>query len=146
MSTTTNSDLLREAIRRTLANRAGSAPDARAVAEGTLSIWSQVAAQLVPVNGARGVEVLFSRSLHLTSAAFPWLAIARNSGDSVGSLASFTARLEAREAAAAAEASHALLVTFTELLATLIGESLTQRLLSPVWAPPSSTSEQELAS
>jgi hypothetical protein len=41
--------------------------------------------------------------------------------------------------AVAAEASAALLATFTELLATLIGAPLTDRLLDPVWtasAPP----------
>lgn len=43
----------------------------------------------------------------------------------------------------AMEAGHALLVTFTELLSTLIGDSLTRRLLSPVWAFSSPISEQE---
>lgn len=143
---TTDSALLQETIRRTLAFHAGSAPDTRAVAEATLSIWRQVAAQLSPVIGARGVDVLFSRSLHLTSNTFPWLASVGDKADNTSPLASFMARLEAREAAEAAEASYALLVTFTKLLATLIGDSLTKRLLRPVWAPQPSTSKQETAS
>ena len=40
----------------------------------------------------------------------------------------------------------ALMVTFTELLSTLIGDSLTKRLLNPVWALPSPTSAQETKS
>jgi hypothetical protein len=48
-------------------------------------------------------------------------------------------------ASTAAEASYMLLLTFTELLATLIGESLTTRILAPVWAPPSFSSGQESA-
>jgi hypothetical protein len=138
--------LFREAIRRTLANLAGSAADASAVAEATLSTWHEMAARLAPVIGVQGVDVLFKRSLHLTSTTFPWLAIAGDRGDSAALLASLKTRLAGREKDVAAEASHTLLVTFTELLAALIGESLTERLLGPVWAPPSPASEQETTS
>ena len=146
MSTMDNSGLRRQAIRTTLAHRAGDAPDASAVAEATLSTWHQVAARLAPVIGARGVDVLFSRALHLTSTAFPWLAMAGVHRDNPAPLASFRACLEARETAVAAEASYALMVTFTELLATLIGESLMERLLGSIWASPPPASEQETAS
>jgi hypothetical protein len=40
-------------------------------------------------------------------------------------------------------AGTALLVTFTELLVSLIGESLSERLLAPVWAPQLLASAQE---
>ena len=109
---TTDSDLHREAIRRTLAHRAGDTPDASAVAEATLIIWHQMAARLAPVIGARGVDVLFSRSLHLTSNVFPWLAISGINGDSVALLASLKTRLAGSETDTAAEASYALLTTF----------------------------------
>ena len=143
---TTKSDLCREAIRRALAHSAGGDPDASAVAEATLSIWHQVAALLAPVVGARGVEILFSRSLHLTSAAFPWLATAGDQGDNAALLASIKTRLAGRGTDVAVEASYTLLVTVTELLATLIGESLTERLLGPVWVPTPPTSEKETKS
>ena len=135
MSTT---DSYRETIRITLARRAGEAPDASAVAEATFSIWHQVAARLVPVIGVRGVEVLFSRSMHLTSAAFPWLAIAEVKGGSGALLESVKTRLAGHEADTATEAGYTLLVTFTELLTIYIGESLSERLLGPVWVstPP----------
>ena len=51
---------------------AGEAPDASAIAEATLNTWRQVAARLAPVIGARGVDALFSRSLHVTSQDLPW--------------------------------------------------------------------------
>jgi hypothetical protein len=143
--TTTDNDLRRKAIRRTLAQRAGDTPDTSAVAEALLSTWHQMATRLAPVIGTRGVDALFSRSLHLTSSAFPWLAIAEGHGDSTAPLIRFRACLEVRETSDAAEASYALLVTFTELLATLIGESLTDRLLSPVWTPPPTMSDQEIS-
>jgi len=138
-----------EAIRRTLAQGAGEAPDASAIAEATLNTWHQVATRLAPVVGVHGVDAIFSRSLHVTSKDFPWLAMAGNDGNdgnSAALLASLKARLAGQETAAAAEASHALLVNFTELLATLIGESLTDRLLAPVWMPPLPAAEQEITS
>jgi len=142
----TDRELCREAIRRTLALRAGDAPDAGAIAEATLGTWHLVATRLAPVIGTRGVDVLFDRSLHLTSAAFPWLSMRGDHEGNALVLATLKAHLESSGEDAAAEASYTLLVTFTELLTTLIGESLTERLLEPVWAPPSSESEQESTS
>jgi hypothetical protein len=129
------SDNRRKAIRRTLEERAGGAPDAAAVAEAAISTWHQVADRLAPVIGVQGVNVLFSRSLHLTSATFQWLVNAGDRGSNNAQLATLEARLAGCKPEISAEASYALLVTFTELLTTLIGEPLTDRLLNPVWEP-----------
>lgn len=142
---TVKHDMLRGAIRATLAHRAGDSPDAGTVAEATISTWHQMVAQLAPVIGVRGVDVLFSRALHLASTSFPWLAFAEEQEVGAAQQASFKAQLEISETAVAAEASCTLLVTFTEQLATLIGSPLTERLLRPVWASPSPASDQEIA-
>ena len=137
-------NLLREAIRTTLGQRAGRLPDAGATAEATAAAWRLVAVQLAPVIGARGLDVLFSRALYQTSTTFPWLAFAVDRGGSASPLPSLMVCLADQHTSTAAEASYTLLLTFTELLATLIGESLTTRLLAPVWAGPV-PSEQESA-
>jgi hypothetical protein len=136
-------DSYRETIRISLAERAGGAPDASAIAEATISTWHHVVAQIIPVIGTGGVDVLFNRSLHLTCTAFPWLTIRGDHRDSAVLLASIKERIAGREPDVAAEASYTLLVTFIELLMTLIGKSLTERLLSSVWEPPLPPSEQE---
>jgi len=141
-----SSDQQREAIHRTLVQHAGGAPDANAIAEATLATWHKVAARLSPVIGVRGVDVLFSRSLHLTSTDFPWLAITRDQEDRATQLASLQARLAERETASATKASSSLLVTFTNLLTGLIGRSLTERLLGPVWAPPAGPADKDTGS
>jgi len=143
---TADSHLLRETIRTTFERRAGSIPDANATSEAAAAIWRLVEAQLVPVIGARGLDVLFRRALQQTTTAFPWLAACEDREGSAGPLPSLKARLASQQSAAAAEAVCALLLTFTELLATLIGESLTERLLAPVWTHPSSPSDQETVS
>ena len=128
---------LGEVIRTTLGQRAGRLPAADATAEATAVTWRLVAAQLTPVIGARGLDVLFSRALHQASVEFPWLASAVDRGGSASPLPSLMACLAGQLASSAADASYALLLSFTDLLAALIGESLTTRLLAPVWAAPS---------
>jgi hypothetical protein len=138
--------LLHEAIRVTLAQHARGLPDANATAEATAATWRLVVVQLAPVIGARGLDVLFNRALHQTSVAFPWLAVAVDRGGSASPLPSLMACLAGQATATATEASYTLLLTFVESLATLIGESLTTRLLASVWASPPLSSEQESAS
>lgn len=137
----------RAAIRRALVHRAGDTPDACAVAKATLELWNQVVALLAPVIGTRGVDALLSRSLHLTGRIYPLLAMAAgDQRDMATLLGAVNARLASCEMNEALEASHALLVNFTELLSTLIGESLTEQLLRPAWAVPPQASVQETES
>lgn len=139
----TDRDLCREAIRRTLMQRAGDAPDARAIAKATSETWLLMSAQLTPVIGGNGVDAILKRSVHLTSVVFPWLAIPDVQLDSDSLAAQISVLLAGREPLAAAQASSSLLITFTELLATLIGNSLTRRLLDTVWVAAPGVVEQE---
>lgn len=139
---TTDNKSIQEAMRRTLTQRTGGAPDASTVSEAIISTWHQMADRLTPVIGEKGVDTLFHRSLQLTGNIFSWLAITGSYKDSAALLADLKARLASRETKDAVEASYTLLVTFTELLVTLIGISQTERLLRPVWAPRSSASVQ----
>lgn len=143
---TTDNKSIQEAIRRTLMQRTGGAPDASTVSEAIISTWHQMADRLTPVIGVKGVDILFHRSLQLTCTTFQWLAISGSYKDSAALLADLKARLASRETKDAVEASYTLLVTFTELLVTLIGIALTERLLRPVWVPRSTVSAQETKS
>lgn len=133
-----------ETIRRTLIQSAGANADSGAIAEATLSTWHQVAVRLVPVIGVRGVDALFKRSVHVTSKSYPWFAL-DGSGENVAALLCTLRNLIAKaNPEEAVEVCHAFLVNFTELLTTLIGESLTARLLVTVWIPPANATEQEV--
>lgn len=139
-------DMQREAIRRTLAYHAGDIADASAIAEATLIIWHQMASRLLPVVGARGVDVLLDRSLYLTGNVSPLLANSVDQGDRVAVLANIKTRLAGSQTNTAAEASYALFTTFSELLISLIGEPLTERLVGPVWSPPLPATEKKIKS
>jgi hypothetical protein len=109
----------------------GTHADAASVAEATVSVWQQVEGRLVSIIGQEGFRALYRRSLHLTSAAFPWLTTPQRTPlDSP--LADLKLRLDGETPARAAEASRALLATFTRSLTDLIGEALTQHILKPV--------------
>jgi hypothetical protein len=70
----------------------------------------------------------------MTSTTYRWLAVGEDRGGRADALPSLAECLARQDPATAAEASYTLLLTFTELLTTLIGESLTTRLLAPVFA------------
>lgn len=135
-----------EALHEAMEHQADGAIDASAVANATIQTLRQVNVILAPVIGEVGVNVLFKRSLHLTSRTFPWLTIAEHQGDTGDLLASLSARLAGRDTNEAVEASSALLAGFTELLATLIGDSLVETLLGPLSASLTPFSQQDTAS
>jgi hypothetical protein len=139
---TGRNDMRIKLIQRTLAQVTGGSPNSSTVAKGTLNTWDRVAGCLSPVIGARGVDALFNRSLLLTSTDFPWLS-AGGPKDGADPLANIRMCLEARDPTSAAAASLALLVSFTNLLESLIGEPLTERILGPVWVPISTASGEE---
>jgi hypothetical protein len=78
------------------------------------------------------VEVLFDRALHLTGVEFPWLVTAQH--ESADPLHALRTRLSSRPPAMATEAGVALLSSASQLLTTLVGLTLCERLLAPVWS------------
>ncbi len=145
MSTKNNEPGL-EALHKAMAHQAEGPLDAGAVANATIQTLRQVNVILTPVIGEVGVNVLFKRSLHLTSRTFPWLTIAEHQGDTGDLLENLSPRLAGRDTNEAVEASSALLAGFTELLATLIGDSLVETLLGPLSASLTPSSKQDTAS
>jgi hypothetical protein len=138
-------DFLGESIRATLAQHAGPDPDVNAVVEATLLTWQALSVQLAPVIGARGSDALFGRALRVTSKAYPFLVLAGDHGDGAALLPIVKARLDTCKIDIVKEVSSALLVTFIEHLARLIGEPLTERLTAPVWLSRPLASEKEIS-
>jgi hypothetical protein len=131
---TAGSEPRREIIRRKLAQSAGKESDANTIAAAAVAQWLQISARLKPVIGSHGVDVLFSRTLYLAARSYPWLGVAGDRQLGAPSVDIVRARLGRQQAPVAAVAGCEFLFIFTELLATLIGDSLTDRLLDPVWA------------
>lgn len=126
-----------------LALRIAEGASAQHVAEAVVAMWLEIDAALRPILGQRGVTMLYKRSIHLAAAAHPWLPACVDALPAELDLAPLKCAITQQEGAAAVAASHALLQTFHDLLASLIGSSLTERLLHSVWANSSSGAPAE---
>jgi hypothetical protein len=106
-------------------------PDA--VADVSMHLWGKLADELISIIGEGGFQSLYKRSLHLTSATFPWMEINPPLLQNGSRFAGLQNCLEGQDSAEAGEASTALLITFIDILALLIGELLTSSILRMAW-------------
>ena len=105
--------------------------DSIRVVDAALSTWRQLAAELEPVIGRRGVAALLARSVQLARMRYPWLGPAASGG--LGALRAAMAPRSSREAAAA---NDLLLQSFADLLQHLLGTALLHRLLGSLLDRP----------
>lgn len=133
----------REAVTQALARHIGASTDAHAVALAFANTWQQIAGAVEKVVGPRGVSVLLDRALHLTAKHHNWLQLSSEPGRDPNPLPKVIAALEAQSTSESTQASGLLLENFTELLDTLIGHSLTDRLLGAIWIAPTPASEKK---
>lgn len=91
---------------------------------------------LEPHYRSGGVAALYKRSLYLTVSTHPWLGGAQQGAQAGVNITVLKSLLAQQSSADAAAAGGALLQTFYELLASLVGPSLTERLLRAVWTNP----------
>ncbi len=124
-----------------LAERAGSGADAARVADTVAALWHEIDEALHPIIGRRGVAALYHRSLTLTRVDHPWLDEG-HAGVQAAALdpTALKAALAAQASAQALAGGSALFQSFHALLASLVGASLTDRLLRSVWVHSSGTS------
>lgn len=122
----------------TLARRAAGGANAAQIADTVVSIWQDIDAALRPILGQRGVASLYRRSIHLATTAYPWLGDMRGAKQATLDLPALRAVFAQQDSGTASTAGGDLLQTFYELLASLVGTSLTEQLLRSIWANPSS--------
>lgn len=92
--------------------------------------WRQLAAQLSPLVGESGFCALYLRATRLAATRFDWLAHTQSCNSIERALSALSDAYAAIAPEAARAGNAALLNTFTRLLADLIGEALTVRLLN----------------
>ncbi|WP_259696267.1 hypothetical protein [Pseudomonas brassicacearum] len=129
-----------------LAHRVGPNADIATVAQAIASILQDMDAALTPIIGQQGVVALYRRSLHLCASSHPRLAGTYDSVQVSLDLTALKSVLVEQSEADVLFFGEVLLTTFYELLTTLIGPSLTARLLRGVWEPSlSDTPSQEIS-
>lgn len=103
------------------------------IVDTAINLWGLFASQVISIVGESGFHALFARSVFITQSSFPWLAAGLLSTQTERLLAELKISLEKQTPAQAAEANCFLLITFTDILASLIGEDLTSGILRSVW-------------
>ena len=116
-----------DGIAASLSRRVGPNAGAVQIAEAMAVMLQQIDAALGPVIGSRGVAALYKRSIHLACTTSRWLYVAQDEP------AALVRVLAQRSDAEADTGARVFLRSFDGLLTSLIGPSLTERLLHDVW-------------
>jgi hypothetical protein len=138
---------LRQLALKTLAQHAGPAAGAEALAAAARRAYDDLARVSAPLIGQVGVDALTGRALHLARREYPWLVGTREGTpartertpgtpppeQADGPFAQVMVCLERQDPAVATEAAGAVFATLTGLLITFIGEPLTAGLLRKAW-------------
>ena len=107
--------------------------DPAAVVTVTVRSWSQLLPKLTLIIGEGGFRPLYSRSVRLAALQFPWLEHQLLEPSSTNRFRGLQTRLEAVDIAEARLASALQFKLFLGMLASLIGEQLTARILESAW-------------
>jgi hypothetical protein len=106
--------------------------DAARVAGVVVRTWIDIESALSPVLGKRGVAALYKRSLHLSGPSHDWLSDIEEASTSAIDFEMLQKTFVAQSNVEAISAAAAMLKAFCELLVSLVGTALTERLLSPL--------------
>ena len=100
---------------------------------GVIALWKKFSDELMSLVGEKGFLVLYSRSLHILQATFPALPNFDAEISPANWLAELEAALTEKDLVGLNNANYQLLMTFTDILASLIGEDLTIEILHASW-------------
>ncbi|HET9113173.1 MAG TPA: hypothetical protein VFN66_04825 [Burkholderiales bacterium] len=115
-----------------------------AVADVSIRLWESMASEIISIVGTGGFMSLYARSLHLVRPSFSWLVAEAASADKSHRFAQLKTSLAGQTPEQASAANIMLLITFTDILAALIGDPLTTSILGTAWGNTASdTADKE---
>lgn len=123
-------------IAATLNHRAGDGATAARIADAVAVVCQDIERSLTPVMGPGGVAALFLRSLYLARTSHGWISSPSAAPASRVDLSIFLALVAQQTDEEALAGGRELLETFSRLLVSLIGSSLSEQLLGSVWIQP----------
>lgn len=107
-------------------------------ADAAIRLWEQMSIQIISIIGNGGFHSLYARSLFIARAHFPWLAADELPTQTDPLFAQLQKCLESQTPVQASAANSLFLITFTDILASLIGEALTTSILRSAWGSDAS--------
>lgn len=121
----------------------GADADVERIAAAALETWQRIEAALAPIIGPLGFSSIYGRALKRSCAEHQWLCSIPPSSKDGPALAALHTALVQRSDAEAVAAHASLLQSFCEILSSLVGPALTERLLRNAWDPQSSNPSPE---
>ena len=101
---------------------------------GAIAVWRALDVDVSAVIGHRGTAAVLRRALAMTRRTHVWLPEPSDDASFDVCVQALSDVLDARGAEESAAGSQAVQAAFRDLLATLVGASLTTQLLSAAWA------------
>lgn len=123
-----NHDLHRHQLIETL-----TAQDHEKAADMVITLWQQIASQIISIIGERGFKSLYVRSVFINLSKFSWLASYNPKAEINNQFTELKICLEMQTPDQIKEINNQLLITLTDILASLIGEPLTTNILCMAW-------------
>ncbi len=108
-------------------------PHAEQVVDAAILQWEKLAVQIISIIGESGFDALYTRSIFFAQSKFPWLAVASRPLQSDDRFAGLRTSFEGQAPSHVREVNSLLLITFTDILSSLIGEQLTTRIVRSAW-------------
>lgn len=133
-------DIFSPRIGAILSDRIGEHATADRIADVVVGLCQEIERVLAPIIGSGGVGALYQRSLHLVRATHEWIDISPAGPTPVADFSALRVLLEQQSPDVALAGGTAVLETFSRLLVSLIGFSLSDQLLAAVWLRPNTDS------
>jgi hypothetical protein len=103
------------------------------IADAAIILWEQLATQIISIVGEDGFNAIYVRSIFLSRSTFPELPAIPLSPQQGHRFAKLKISFEGQSPVQVREANNLLLITLTDILASLIGEQLINRILRLAW-------------
>jgi len=110
-----------------------TAKDNEKVVDAAINLWKQIATNIISIVGESGFDSLYVRSIFLSSSKFSWLATYNPKSEIGNQFIELKICFEKQKPEHIKEANKQLLITLTDILASLIGEPLTTKILCMAW-------------
>ncbi len=121
-----------------LAHRVSAGADVGRVADAVVAAWQEIDAALTPIIGPRGFAALYKRSVYVAAQGHPWLMGVHDHALASVNLSDLNLVFKQQSPLEATAGAALLFETFHDLLVSMVGPSLAERLLRSVWAGASS--------
>ena len=108
------------------------------VVDNAIGLWEQMATEIISLVGEIGFNSLYARTIYLTQSTFPWIAANSESLTIDQPLIVLRMNFDRETPEHVTETNTLMLITFTDILASLIGEQLTTTILSSAWGKDAS--------